>query len=118
MGRIPLVVCVCVCVCVLVCRCMCSVLRTCRCRKAPIGVDHALSCLTVQLTRNLTFGPGVVLLVCLFANRVCVQGQGSKRAAGQSNVCIYLMVFSCSVGLAAPCWFELSCASLLDESLT
>ena len=30
------------------------VLRACpsRCREAPIGVDHALSCLTVQLTRT------------------------------------------------------------------
>ena len=48
-----------------------SVLRACPHRKAPIGLEHALSCLTVQLTRNLTFGPGVVLLVCLFAI-VCV----------------------------------------------
>ena len=40
-----------------------AVLCACPHRKAPIGVEHALSCLTVQLT----FGPGFVLLVCLFA---------------------------------------------------
>ena len=65
----------CVCVCVFVCV---AKMRACPHRKAPIGVERALSCLTVQLMRNLTFRPGVVLLVCLFANRVC----GLMRCSG------------------------------------
>ena len=43
-----------------------SVLCACPYRKALLGIEHALSCLTVQLTRILIFGPGVEL-VCLFA---------------------------------------------------
>ena len=35
-----------------------AVLHACPHRKAPIGIEHALSCLTVQLTRTLTFAPG------------------------------------------------------------
>ena len=44
-----------------------SVLCACSHRKAPIGIELAPPCLTLQLPRNLTFGRGVVLLVCLFA---------------------------------------------------
>ena len=42
-----------------------SVLCACPYRKAPVGVEYALSCLTVQLTTRLAFGLSVVL-VCLF----------------------------------------------------
>ena len=52
-------------------------------RKAPVGVEHALSCLTVQLTRHLTFGPGVVLLVYLFA--IVWWATGTQRGVGSKN---------------------------------
>ena len=37
------------------------------CRKAPIGIEHA-SCLTIQLTRILTFGAAL----CSFVSQLCV----------------------------------------------
>ena len=40
-------------------------LHACPYTKVPIGVEHALSCLTVQLTRSLTFGVALCLSVCL-----------------------------------------------------
>ena len=42
-------------------------------RKAPIGIEYALSCLTVLLMRNLTFGPRI-LPVCL-QSCVCVRAR-------------------------------------------
>ena len=41
-------------------------------RKAPIGVELALSCLTVHLMRNLTFGPRVVPICLHLCVCVCV----------------------------------------------
>ena len=45
------------------------------CRKAPIGGEHALSCLTFQLTRILTLGnrivPVCLVIVCVYV-RACV----------------------------------------------
>ena len=55
------------------------------CRKAPIDGQHALSCLTFQLTRILTLGNRVVpvclALVCGKEER-CVVGVGGQVAPG------------------------------------
>ena len=48
-----------------------SLLLCLYCRKVSIGVEHALSCLTIQLRRILTLGDRVVP-VCLAMVYVCV----------------------------------------------
>jgi hypothetical protein len=58
-------------VCVCVCVCVCVSEGLFFFRKAPIGGEHALSCLTFQLTRILTLGNRVVP-VCLAIVCVCV----------------------------------------------
>ena len=55
-------VCVCVCVCLCVCVCVCLSFRLSCFRKASSGVEHALSCLVVHLTRRPAFGACVVLV--------------------------------------------------------
>ena len=67
---------VCLCVCTFVCVCVCVRARVCAtvflCRSVNrfCGVEHALSCLTVQLTSRLAFALSV-LPVCLLAT-VCL----------------------------------------------
>ena len=73
-------VCVCVCVCARARACVSS-----EClfffRKAPIGVGHALSCLTIQLTRIGTLGTRVVP-VCVAVTCVCTGGGGLAQGLG------------------------------------
>ena len=64
-----------------------------------VCVEHALSCLTVQLTRNLTFGPGCVLLVCLFAIVcvcvcVCVCVSVCVCVCARARLCVCLALLS------------------------
>ena len=62
------------------------------CRKAPFGVEHVLSCLTIQLMRILTVGYRVVP-VCLAIVCVCV----CVRAC----VCVCVCVCVCGVSAEA-----------------
>ena len=67
------------------------------CRKAPIGGEHALSCLTFQLPRILTLGNHVVP-VCLAIVCVCVCVSYQKAQA------MHLVLFFVYCGLAS-CFF-------------
>ena len=77
-------------------------LRACPCRKAPIGIEHAL-CLTVPLTRILTLRARFVL-VCL---RLCVYIPSNLHLSANSRgLCIAQRISFTS------------CAELSSEGLT